>query len=534
MNRSTPALLSLAGGLMCGLAWTGWCSGLILLVALVPFLILEQLMWEYRGRYGRNSFLLYLLPGMVLFCMVAIGWMRVASLTGAIVVITGLAVLMSLTMHLAHIIRLRAGRATGYISLITLWMSFELLSLNATIISPWLNLGNGLSKDILFIQWYEVTGTAGGTLWILVSNIFITLALTGFAEGKTEGRKYLGFSLLVMIVPVIVSVQRYRNLEPDGTQSCKVLIIQPDIDPFTEKFTIPFEEQLDRVIRMAAGSITPGTQWIITPETTVDDPVNLDSVADNKYVIRLKHLAGQFPDAAVAAGLVSFRSYHGMKSPPTRSARETGIPGEYYDHYNSAFRLDTGSSFEVYHKSKLVPGIEMQFAGGPGRLISRILPYLGGTKWGYGIQTDRTCLTHKATGMKVAPIICYESVFGSFVRDYVKAGAEALFIMTNDGWWKGTSGYRQHLQYASLRAIETRRPVARAANTGVSCIIDIRGRRTAETGWWTPATLSGDIIPESRITPYVKYGDYLLWMAASFSLLIILKVFVADRLRYRR
>jgi len=71
--------------------------------------------------------------------------------------------------------------------------------------------------------------------------------------------------------------------------------------------------------------------------------------------------------------------------------------------------------------------------------------------------------------MKIAPIICYESVFGEFVTDYVKKGAQALFIITNDGWWKNTNGYKQHLYFASLRAIETRRQVVRAANTGVSC-----------------------------------------------------------------
>ena len=186
---------------------------------------------------------------------------------------------------------------------------------------------------------------------------------------------------------------------------------------------------------------------------------------------------------------------------------------------------------EVYHKSKLVPGIEMQFANGPGRLISRILPYLGGTKWGYGMQEERTCFTHNILRKKVAPIICYESVFGSFVTGYVKNGAEALFIITNDGWWKNTSGYKQHLYYASLRAIETRRPVARAANTGISCIIDIRGRRTTESDWWSPATVRGEIIPETRITPYVKYGDFLMMISAGISIIMLLVIFVILPLR---
>ena len=94
-------------------------------------------------------------------------------------------------------------------------------------------------------------------------------------------------------------------------------------------------------------------------------------------------------------------------------------------------------------------------------------------------NSERAWLLCKSadTHRKIAPIICYESVFGKYVTEYVKKGANALFIITNDGWWKNTNGYKQHLSFASIRAIETRRPVARAANTGVSCIIDIRGKQ---------------------------------------------------------
>jgi apolipoprotein N-acyltransferase len=117
------------------------------------------------------------------------------------------------------------------------------------------------------------------------------------------------------------------------------------------------------------------------------------------------------------------------------------------------------------------------------------------------------------------------------VTDYVKKGAEAIFIITNDGWWKNTNGYKQHLYYASLRAIETRRPVVRAANTGVSSLIDIRGNRTYETGWWTRAIIKGEIYPETRITTYVKYGDSLLVGSLFISGIIIFIVFIAFPIR---
>jgi apolipoprotein N-acyltransferase len=245
----------------------------------------------------------------------------------------------------------------------------------------------------------------------------------------------------------------------------------------------------------------------------------------------LKDLAAKYPGASIVTGLVSYRIYPPSAEAPTVSSRKTDASGLYYDHFNSAFKIDTGKIFEVYHKSKLVPGIEMQFSNGPGRFLANILPSLGGTKWGYGIQMERICFTQQVTSQKVAPIICYESVFGKYVTDYVTKGAEALFIITNDGWWKNTNGYKQHLSYASLRAIETRRPVARAANTGISCIIDIRGNKIIESEWWTKTVIKGEIYPETRMTLYVKYGDYLMRISSFISVLIILVIFIVIPIR---
>ncbi len=531
MNKYTLTGLSVAGGLMCGLAWTSWCTGLILLVAFVPFLLIEAWLYENRGHYGRNAYFIYSLPGLVIFSMMAIGWMRVASMTGAISVVLGLSFLMAFTLWLFHEIRLRAGNTAGYLSLVTLWLTYELISLNATIVSPWLNLGNGLAGDIMFVQWYELTGTAGGTLWILCSNLFLTnLLVSWFTQDKRTGL-YLGVWLAVVLVPAAISVTRYFTIRPADVPPSEVVIIQPNIDPYTLKFTIPFEDQLNKVLNMARSAATAKTAWIITPETTVDDPVNLDSLNENKYVVMVRRLAAEFPSASVVTGMVSYRIYNGQSSPPTLSARETDSPGTYFDHFNSALKIDTSMNIEVYHKSKLVPGIEMQFINGPGRMISRILPYLGGNKWGYGIQKERSCFSHVAPGLKIAPVICYESVFGSYVTGYVKNGAEALCIITNDGWWKNTGGYSQHLDYASLRAIETRRPVMRAANTGVSCLIDIRGKRTAESPWWSQAVIRGEIIPETRITPYARFGDFILRAAALISAILVLSIFIIHPLR---
>jgi apolipoprotein N-acyltransferase len=534
MNKYTLVVLSGTGGILSGLAWTDWCSGLVLLVAFVPFLLIENYLFDNPKKFSPNAFFIYIIPGFVLFCIISLGWMRVASITGAICVIMGLSFLMAFTMWLSHIVRLKAGNVPGFISLITFWLGFEFLSLNTAIITPWLNLGNGLSKDIMFIQWYEATGTAGGSLWILCSNLFLTIFLVNSAVKVKRNRFFLWVWLCIIIIPALISIARYCTIKPFEDKESEVIIIQPNTDPYNEKFVVPFEDQLRSVLGMAAANVTDKTDWIITPETTVDDPVNLDDPENDKYVRIIKEFALLYPHASIVTGLVSYRLYPPSPEAPTKSARKTDASGSYYDHFNSAFNINTGKTIEVYHKSKLVPGIEMQFSNGPGRFIGRILPYLGGTKWGYGVQKERTCFEHPSHLYKIAPVICYESVFGSYVTGYIRNGAEALFIITNDGWWKNTNGYKQHLSFASMRAIETRRPVARAANTGISCIISIKGKRSEETDWWTPAVVKGEIYPETRITPYVKYGDYLLYISSFISVFILLVIFIAIPIRKKK
>lgn len=531
MNKNTLIALSATGGIFSGLAWSTWFPGIILLISFIPYFLIENHLYLNQRKYSLNAFFTFLLPGFAIFNIITLGWVRAANIPAAICVIAELSFLMSFVLWLAHTVRVRAGNLAGFTALVSFWMAFEYLSLHSVYLSPWVNLGNGLSKEIPLIQWYEATGVAGGTLWILLSNLFLTIFIVNSPDRRRLSRLYLMIWLSLIIVPSAISLLRYYTVDQSESDENEVVIIQPNIDPFTEKYVIPFEEQLSIVINMAGQTVTDRTDWVLTPETTVDDPVNEDDMGNNKYINTIRKFAGKYPGINIISGFVSCRIYSGETRAPTASARKIDASGSYYDHFNSAFKIDTGKQIGIYHKSKLVPGIEMQFSAGFGKLIDRILPELGGTKWGYGVQEKRTCFKHSSDGLIAAPIICYESVFGNYVADYVREGAEALFIITNDGWWKNTNGYKQHLNYASLRAIETRRPVARCANTGVSCIIDILGKRVQETKWWTKTVLKGKINFETLITPYVRYGDYLFKISLVISIFMLLYVFIAQPVR---
>ena len=128
-------------------------------------------------------------------------------------------------------------------------------------------------------------------------------------------------------------------------------------------------------------------------------------------------------------------------------------------------------------------------------------------------------------------MICWESVFGEFVTGYVKDNAaQFIVVITNDGWWKDTPGHRQHNRYARLRAIETRRSVARSANTGISSLIDQRGVELDRIGWWERDALRGTLNANDHLTFYVKHGDYLARIGAFISVILVLYAIVRNRL----
>jgi len=523
--------LSLTGGFLSSLAWSGWCSGLILLVSLVPFFIIENYLYQNRKRFSPNAFFIYLLPGFLLFSMITLGWLRVASMVAAITVIMGMSFLMSFTAWLAHLVRLRTGNLLSILAIISFWLCYEYFTLNFDLVTPWVNLGNGLAKDIRFIQWYEVTGTSGGTLWILLSNITLTAILIKTDSGFKKNYILLILWGMIIILPSLLSTIRFTTIKPGSGKESEIVIIQPNSDPYTTKFKIPFQRQLRKVISMTESVVSEKTQWVITPETTVDDPANEVDLSANTYVRMLRDLARRYPCTGIVTGMTTFKLYPPSFERPTKSARLIDSSQTYYDHFNSALRIDTSAIVEIYHKSKLVPGIEKQFVSGPGKILSRILPNLGGSHWGYGTQKERTVFDHLNSETKIAPIICYESAFGKYVTDYVKNGANLLFIITNDGWWKNTNGYKQHFYFAFLRAIETRRPVARTGNTGISAFIDIKGRVISKTEWWTEATLKGTLTAETKITPYVKYGDWLLKLGSLSAFIVLIIAFIVIPLR---
>jgi apolipoprotein N-acyltransferase len=163
--------------------------------------------------------------------------------------------------------------------------------------------------------------------------------------------------------------------------------------------------------------------------------------------------------------------------------------------------------------------------------LQKILFDLGGIVGTHGTQDKRSVFPNDERGISVGAPICYESVYGEFIGEFVQEGANLLFIITNDGWWKDTPGYRQHRSFSKIRAVETRKSIARSANTGISCFINQRGEVLQELGWWKRDSLRGTIKANNIVTFYAKYGDYIARMCIAMSLVIIAVQIVNNILR---
>ncbi|TGD78048.1 apolipoprotein N-acyltransferase [Hymenobacter wooponensis] len=513
-----PSLLAVLSAF---LLWLGWPVhpaplALVLLVAWVPYLRMEQVLGQ-RGASGWKVWR-YTYLALVLWNLFTTYWVSYSTLGGGITAVVCNALLMSLPLTAFYHTKKRLGHLIGYISLPIYWIAFEQLHLHWFLTWPWLTLGNGFAQANQLVQWYEYTGFLGGSVWVWVVNILVFGAWFGLrsvarplAEAGSLATRGLRVNwvwpALAVVAPIGLSYLIGSQYQEKGA-TAEVLVIQPNVDPFEEKFEggsrfIPHTEQITRLLTLTEQNLTSQTKVVFWPETSLDEVYPEETINFNPNIVRLRQWLGQHPGVELITGLTSAVRYSAKETAsPTARFRE-GVG--YYDIFNAAIHLrDAAAAPEFYHKSRLVPGVE----GVPPWLSAFVID-LGGAAGGLGSQEERTVYQTNTPALRIGPIICYESVYGDFVRDYVKNGATLLGIITNDGWWSDSPGHNQHLQYATLRAIETRRDIARSANTGISGFINQKGEITQRTGWWVQAVSRATVHLNTEDTFYVRHGELI-------------------------
>lgn len=532
-SSRTNNRLSLISGMLLGFGFPGILPvPFLLLVAFVPLFLLHQQLTKEEAGYGRvfahgfSAFLLY--------NILATYWVTNTSLGAGLFAILANSGLMCLPWIAFHWTS-RQSPKVAYLAFVACWITFEYFHFNWELNWPWLTLGNGFAQWPSLVQWYEVTGVFGGSAWVLGCNY---LALRQYQASRLERnlepalavplslpnvpkRSYLPvIAALVVLLPVIGSLIRYTTYTPGEVGTITVGAIQPNFEPHFEKFANNQGAQLDTFLRLSKAAVAEGPlDYLVYPETSFSQINEDNPVAGPPFQL----LKEELQEGNLNYLVSGFDGYHifgpnESLSPAVRYVRNGSIALEAL---NAALQIDLGNNdVQTYRKGVFVPGAESFPFRKTLFFMEGFVNSLGGTVAGRGTQEQRLPLTSPQA--KIAPVICYESVFGEYFTDYIKEGAQAIFVMTNDGWWDNTGGHRQHLWFSSLRAIETRREVVRSANTGICAFIDQRGKILSRTRYDEATFLNGTMRLNDAKTIYVRWGDIIARVAMLMATMIVL------------
>ena len=512
MKKFQLILLSLLSGLFLTFAWPARGFPGLLFIGFIPLLCIEDDIFRNPNKYRRFSAFIYSYPAFLLWNGLTTWWIYNSTGIGAILAIVLNALFMSVIFNLFHFTRKKLQNDfAGYVSLVLYWIAFEYLHLNWDLNWPWLNLGNGFGTYYTWVQWYEYTGALGGTLWVLAANLFLFFTFRPFIyHGYKRSNKSVIISgiasVLWVMIPLAGSFIIYANYR-ETIRPVKLVVVQPNIDPYSEQYVLPPKQVVGRIMDLARPQLDSTVNFLVAPESAIQEEMWENELSTFMSIHLLKDILVKYPGINILVGGSTFR-YFPKGEEPSSTARQFTDTHTYYDAYNTAIMVNRLDGLQLYHKSKLTPGVEVLPSFRKFRWIEKFAINLGGTVGSLG--TDKVRKVYKTFNTaEVSPAICYESIFGEFFAEFVRNGAQLMIIITNDGWWGYTAGHRQHFAFASLRAIETRRSIARSANTGISAFINQRGDVLQRTEYWKPAVIKGTLNANSKLTFYVREGDYI-------------------------
>ena len=499
-------LLSIIGGTIMGLSFP-FTGGIFpfAFIGFVPLILINvALNGNVKKRFIKRFAYNYLY--FLIFNLITTWWIYNASEGGMYMAVLCNSILMVLPFFFFGFIARNLGENKGLLALLVLWLSLEYAHYYWELSWPWLSFGHVFGNYPSLIQWYEFSGVTGGTLWVLFINILVYFVVRNIWLKKENLKIQTPIFLFIglgLFIPVLTSLLIYSTYEEE-VDPVNIVVVQPNFDAYTEKFVIPLTDQLNVITELAAEKITEETDLIVCPETAISMPVNEANLDIEPSIILLKAFLREHHNVNMligADGYQFFEEEHSLASNfyPAANAWLEG--------YNSAFLIDPNRPVQVYHKAKPVLGAEKIPFLSWFPSLKQYSVELGGTSGTIGLGEEP--LNLKTEEFQFAPLICYESVYGDYVSYFTARGADILCVITNDGWWGDTPGYKQHRSFSQIRAIENRRSVARSANTGISCFIDQRGVVIQELGWDERGVMQAELNRNKEITFFVRYGDVI-------------------------
>ena len=350
---------------------------------------------------------------------------------------------------------------------------------------PWLGLGTSLADAPILVQWADLAGARGVSLWLAWCNVMLVDALLPRRE-RGAGSGWIGWRPLVAVLGTVVLAwgygawrERTLPVRPVGV----VGLVQPN-EGFREKWNKARQDSVMAHLFALSQRLEDSTHidLLVWPEAAVPD-----------YFVNRPDW-----DPAIA------QRVRATRTPLVTGGLDAVIyPDRSYDSYNAAFFYDsTGdrTAYPIYRKHYLVPIVER---------VPFVPPRWFHLRWFGGFGEGRGLPLYPTAVGRLGVLICYESIFADLARDYRRQGADFLVNVTNDAWYGRTAGPYQHLSHLVMRAIETRAGIARAANSGISATVDPLGHVHDATGLEVRTAVASRLVTSDVITPYVRLGDWV-------------------------
>ena len=490
-------LLAALSGLLLFLSFPKFGHGLVAWVALVPVLV--ALHGVGPGRAFRLGHLFGTVGHVGLLYWTALVVVQFGGLPMAVAV--PLMVLLAATVALfpaawAWAVARLCGRLgpAGLLLAPVPWVATEVVRNYTFFHFPWCLLGYSQHELLSVVQLASLGGVflvsfvvAGG------SSLLAYLAV----EPRPSARRRAALAGLAALAGVL-AFGAWRLATPVATQgSLRVGLVQASIRQDEKWVPGLAERNVLRHVRLSREAAAQGARFVIWPESSVPWPYDEEPVLADQLQTLARGLRAYllFGNDDVDEGTQPRRIYVGAKllDPEGRLA---------YRH----------------HKLRLVPFGEY-VPMGPlltlgGRFTARLVAQVGQFTPGETYEVGRV------EGHGFATLVCYEVIFPELSRRFASEGARLLVSVTNDGWYGSTSAPYQHLMMARFRPVETGRYLVRAANTGISAVVDPRGRLLASTALFEERALVADVPVSSEDTPYLALGEAfgLLCLAGALAL----------------
>lgn len=388
---------------------------------------------------------------------------------------------------------------TALVVMAALMVGVEWLHSLGDLSYPWLALGYTQLRSSALAQIADLTGVWGVSLIVVALNAVVygwmRQTMSRHAAHVTPVRGALqlgGWMLAVIAPPLLYGVFRLIEYSPHDSKPSRIAVVQPNINPWRKWAYADVQPMLEQHIALqdSVRRTTP-LDLVLWSETAL--PINLLDATGAPLLQQIQRWCDS-TGTAILTGFADIERYRPLRA------------------YNAAVLIAPNAvDFPLHRKSRLTPfGEYMPFSDALPELARLLQWGVGISSWAKGPGATVLPLCRGGdTVLRLGVMICIESIYPAYCADYVRRGADVLAVITNDAWYDGTPGPDQHFAIAQMRAIETRRPVVRCTNSGISGFISPLGTVLARAPAQKALALVGTVSPQQEKTFYVQAGDWL-------------------------